>query len=220
MPAVPTPSGGQTFPVPSPALPAKRRQWLAPTLTGVIGLVLGIIIGSMGGSGRSTSGAAPAGSGQATSVTTPRPVASSTPTPTPAAPLFLPFGQKWPYTDGISVAVIPKGAAKASEYSAGAEKSGGEIYTFEVQIINGTKATIDPAIVQSSVTYGAGGLQASRVFDSTNKLGDSFTGMILPGQQQTVIEAYAVPAAEIGNVTMTLTPDFSHAPAIFSGPLS
>jgi len=215
------PSSAQTITVPSPALPAKRRQWLAPTLTGIAGLVLGIIIGSAVGSGSSTSGAAPAaGGGQATSVTTPKLVPSSTPTPAPVAPLFLPFGQQWPYTDKLVVAVIPKGVSKASQYAAGAEKSGGEIYLFEVQIINGTKAAFDPAITQGSVTYGTGGLQAGRVFDSAKNLADSFTGMILPGQQQTVVEAYAVPAAEIGNVTMTFTPDFSHAPAIFSGPLS
>jgi hypothetical protein len=152
-------------------------------------------------------------------VTTPKPVTRSTPTPERVAPLFLPFGQTWPYADGLTVAVIPKGVAKATAYAAGAEASGGEMYLFEVQIINGTKAAFNPILTQASVTYGAGGLQAGRVIDTANNLENSFEGMILPGQQQAVVEAYAVPAAEIGSVTMTFTPDLSHAPAIFSGPL-
>ena len=93
------PSSAQTITVPSPALPAKRRRWLAPTLTGIAGLVLGIIIGSAVGSGSSTSGAAPAaGGGQATSVTTPKLVPSSTPTPAPKAPAVAAIGT--PVRDG------------------------------------------------------------------------------------------------------------------------
>ena len=180
-----------------------------------------LVIAVLALTGCSATGAARSGGGQATPVTTPRVVAVPSPTPTtPAAPLFLPFGQKWPYTDKLVVAVIPKGVSKASQYAAGAEKSNGVMYLFEVQIINGTKAAFDPAITQGAVTYGARGLQAGRVFDSANNLMESFTGMILPDQQQTLVEAYAVPATEIGNVTMTFTPDFSHAPAIFSGALS
>jgi hypothetical protein len=180
-----------------------------------------LVVAVLALAGCSATGAATSGGGQATPVTTPRVAAVPSPTPTtPAAPLFLPFGQQWPYTDKLVVAVIPKGVSKASQYAAGAEKSNGEMYLFEVQIINGTAATFNPTMGDETVTYGAGGQQASRVFDTASNAGESFAGVILPGQQQTVVEAFAVPAAEIGNVTMTFTPDFSHAPAIFSGPLS
>jgi len=82
------PSSARTITVPSPALPAKRRRWLAPTLTGIAGLVLGIIIGSAVGSGSSTSGAAPAAApAPATTVTVAAaPVPAVTVTVAPPAP--------------------------------------------------------------------------------------------------------------------------------------
>lgn len=150
-----------------------------------------------------------------------QPVVASSPTssPTPTAPLFKAFGQRWTYGDdpGIGVIAVPKGAAMTP---ADAAPPGVSVYVFDLQIVNGTTAAFDPSMSDITVTYGAGGVQAQRVADPANGWDNLFTGTILPTQTQTVTEAYAIPAADLGTVTMSFTPDVTkYAKVVWSGPL-
>jgi glucose/arabinose dehydrogenase len=146
-------------------------------------------------------------------------VVTPMPTPTPTVPLFKAFGQRWTYgaDPGIGVVAIPKGAKTAT---ADASPSGAQVYVFDLQISNGTSAALDPTTADVTVTYGATGLQAARVFDPANGWDNQFTGVILPSQMHTVTEAYAIPTADLGNVTMTFTPGVAtYGKVVWSGPL-
>ena len=132
------------------------------------------------------------------------------------------FGETWTYEDGVQITVTPVGPSLATEYAAGGEATGGEIFIFDVVVLNGSDAIFDPTMFMESMQYGAAGMQAERVFDSGNPaVGDSgsFEGKILPQKQQTARMAYAIPAAELGDVTMIVSPSYDHIDAIYTGPL-
>ena len=93
---------------------------------------------------------------------------------------------------------------------------------FDFLLTNGSEAIFDPTMFSESVQYGAAGNQAGSVFDSGNpELGDSwgFEGQILPGKSQTVRKAFAVPHAEVADVTMIVSPSWDHVDAIYTGPI-
>jgi hypothetical protein len=90
---------------------------------------------------------------------------------------------------------------------------------FDVTLTNGTSGLYDPTLLTISTVYGAAGAQASQVFDSAQNLGTPFSGKVLPGKAQTVRMAFAIPPEGLSDVTMTVTPDFSHNDAIFTGGL-
>ena len=157
------------------------------------------------------------------------PVASATKTadtstPSPSATLskdlqdeLAAFGEEWTYKDGIAVKVTYTGPSQAGEYSAGAELTGGQIRLFDVSITNNGEAIFDPAMAYIDVNYGPQGTAAERVFDSGNGISGDFQGKILPGGNQTVTMAYAIPTDAPTDILMTVTPSWDHAEKLFHG---
>ena len=142
---------------------------------------------------------------------------SAAPTPTTDVVSGAKYDSQFIWDDNLAVHVKPVGLAKASATAAGAEATAGDMYLFEISIINGTGKTFDPAMFQADVNYGATGAAAQRVFDSGQGIGDNFQGKILSGKQQTVKFAYAIPADQLADVQMVVSPSFMHTEAIFTG---
>lgn len=142
---------------------------------------------------------------------------SAAPTPVSEVVSGAKYDSQFIWDDNLAVHVKPVGPAKASEYAAGAEATAGSVYLFEISIINGTGETFDPAMFQADVNYGATGTAAQRVFDTANGIGDNFQGKILSGKQQTVKFAYAIPADQLQDVQMVVSPSFMYTEAIFTG---
>lgn len=163
---------------------------------------------------------APAPSSSSAAAQLPAENPAETPTEDPASSDEpLKFGEKSIYSDGLEIVFVPVGLKQASETAAGAEKTNGQMYLFKVTVKNGTAKIMDPGAMYVVATYGAEGLQSSRVFDSASGIGDSFAGKILPGKQQTVEMAFAVPKAELATFQLSATPGFDYDTAIFTGGL-
>lgn len=145
-------------------------------------------------------------------------------TATPAAPAAeetadtsgtASFGTEWKYDDGLTIKVDYAGAGQASGTAAGAEATAGQIRLFDVSVTNGAAEPFDPALLMVDANFGPTGTAAQTVFDSAAGLGDSFQGVILPGNTQTVRMAYAIPTDGPQDVQFVITPDFVHDEAIF-----
>lgn len=148
------------------------------------------------------------------------PQASQAPAPTTAPEAKVAkFGEAFVWSDGMSVKVTPIGAGMATAYAAGAEATNGQIYVFEVEIFNGTDANFDPVLFVSHTNYGSAGTPAQRVFDADQGVSGSFQGVILPGKRQTMKMALAIPADQLGDVVMSVSPGFQYTDEVFSGDL-
>ena len=121
----------------------------------------------------------------------------------------LRFGNPATYEDGISITVSPKGSFTNYE--------GVKAYKFEVTIENGTDKPFDPALAMGSVVYGDNGDVADTTFDSDGGTDFGFTGQILPGKKQTIVEAYIIPEDSLDDVVVTYSPSFDHDDASWVG---
>jgi hypothetical protein len=127
------------------------------------------------------------------------------------------FGETWTYSDGLEVTVASAGPVAVAPDAYGVETTGGEALALEITIKNNTGATFDPSVAMtSSVSYGDAGTTAEQVFDGTYG-GDMFTGAIPAGKSKTVVEAYGIPHAELGDVVVVFAPSFDHEDAVFMG---
>lgn len=119
------------------------------------------------------------------------------------------------YRDGLAVEVMKVRQGKIPDFASGG-KPGKPMTSFTIRIRNGSKAAYDATLVSPSVTYGKDGDQAEGVF--TDKIGGGMRGKILPGKAQTAVWAFAIPTADLGDVTMQVAlGDLEHATAIFTG---
>jgi hypothetical protein len=119
------------------------------------------------------------------------------------------------YQDGLKVEVSKIEHGKIGEYDVGG-KPGGDQTTFTIRITNGSKAAFDATLVSPSATYGEAGTTAETVI--TDKVGAGFTGKILPGKSMSAPWAFAIPANELGEVTMQVElSDLEKDAAIFTG---
>lgn len=109
------------------------------------------------------------------------------------------FKEAVTYKDGLKVEVSAVKHGKIGQYDVGG-KPGGDQTTFTVRITNGSKAPFDATLVVPSVTYGEAGTTAEAVI--TDKIGGGFTGKVLPGKSMSAPWAFAIPANELGDVTM------------------
>jgi hypothetical protein len=119
------------------------------------------------------------------------------------------------YKDGLKVEVSGIKHGKIGQYDVGG-KPGGDQTTFTVRITNGSKAAFDATLAIPSVTYGEAGTAAEVVINDT--AGAGFTGKILPGKSMSAPWAFAIPASELGDVTMQVAvADLDKEAAIFTG---
>ncbi|MEU1279671.1 DUF4352 domain-containing protein [Streptomyces sp. NPDC005805] len=102
------------------------------------------------------------------------------------------------YDDDLTVTVSAPRTYTPSEFAIGHTK-GNKSYQVTVEIDNAGKEKFDASLVIAEARAGADGTTAEQIFDE--KVGQGFSGTILPGKKATVTYAFDVPS---GAKTMTV----------------
>jgi hypothetical protein len=230
-------------PQPSPAVRHTGRNIALVIVALAVGLiVVGVVVAGLSSKSATTKGTA---AGVATPtrspvVSTPAPSqtasalsqaasASSQTASTPAAPssaaapsgtssaVLLGATHGFVYTDGLVVSVLSATKFVPSSDAAGTAP-GDTGVLLQVRITNGTKATFDLSLSQVDLNAGANGDQGQSIDQSgPPDLGLGFSGSIAPGQSATAPFGFDVPTADLPNIGVSVTPDFSHDDATFVG---
>jgi hypothetical protein len=131
-------------------------------------------------------------------------------TPTPTDDGIAKFGETWKYDDGVAMTVSKPQAGVSTESST---NPGAKLTVLTLTITNGGKTPLKP-VGFATVTYGPEGVPAEQVYDSAQGLAENWPQTILPGKKATIKAAFAMPA-DSKDVTLTISPTFEHAEAIF-----
>ena len=116
------------------------------------------------------------------------------------------------WSDGASVRVV-RAAQQVSQGSGPGERAGQPQTVFTVELTNGTSAPLDLTAVVVQATYGPG-TQASPLYDAGTV---DFGGVLAPGAGATAVHSFAIPAGDLGAVTLSVDVDGYRFPAVFSG---
>ncbi|MGY4719070.1 DUF4352 domain-containing protein [Naumannella cuiyingiana] len=108
------------------------------------------------------------------------------------------------YEDGVQLQLASITAGTASESMTGAEGTDGEIVTAVIEVVNDGNRSVNLSNWVVQGYYGEADVGAQLVGDSEGAVGDSFEGAVGPGQTVTGAFAFAVPASELGNVTVAV----------------
>lgn len=140
-----------------------------------------------------------------------------TPNPTVVAPASQ-FSQPVTYSDGVRLRVVK--AAKDIEEGHGAGTfAGRELVVLDLEIVNGTPKgmTLDQVVV--TAFYGKDRQLAPTVYAPNVSFKD-FGGSLAAGKSAPARYAFAIPAHELGAVTLVIDFDGVHASTVFTGKVS
>lgn len=122
------------------------------------------------------------------------------------------------FDDGVSLEVAFTLADKAKETDTGAEGTNGEIVVVVLKLSNESEEEYDASDALVTATYGAEDKEAEIIVDETGELATGFAGVIATGEEQNAQLGFAIPAAESGDITITVDlNDAVHDPVSFSG---
>ncbi len=148
--------------------------------------------------------------------TTPQPDLTSAPT-TPPAGEEIALDRSADFGDGLVIEVDNVRAGAAGSEISGAEGTDGSIVTADIVVANDTGSDFpaDAAVIQG---YYRGNVGAVLVSDSSGILGLGFAEAIPSGEQHRTAVGFAVPAPDVGDVTIVVDPrDGVHDPVQFRG---
>lgn len=106
------------------------------------------------------------------------------------------------YDDGLEITVGNAAAYTPDAYAAGHTK-GNRAYKVSVIVENKTEEKFDAVLVSVDARAGEDGVSAEQIFDG--KVGEGFTGTVLPGKKVTVQFAFDTPA-DARNLTVEVSP--------------
>ncbi|TXR95885.1 DUF4352 domain-containing protein [Streptomyces sp. col6] len=118
----------------------------------------------------------------------------------------LEAGDSAVYDDDVTVTVGDATKYSATEYAAGHTK-GNKAYQVAVVIENAGKEKFDSTLVTVEARAGKDGVDAEQIFD--DKVGEGFSGTVLPGKKVTVLYAFDAPA-DAKNLTVEVSPGFTY----------
>ncbi|MBT2398410.1 DUF4190 domain-containing protein [Streptomyces sp. ISL-100] len=118
----------------------------------------------------------------------------------------LAAGDSAVYDDKLTVTASAPEAYSPGEYAVGHTK-GNKAYKVTVVINNAGKEKFDAALVTAEARAGKDGVKAEQIFDE--KVGEVFTGTLMPGKKATVVYAFDTPA-DAKNLVVEISPDFTH----------
>ena len=122
------------------------------------------------------------------------------------------------FDDGLSLEVAFTLADKAKDTDKGAEGTNGEIVVVVLKLSNESEEEYDPSDALVTATYGPKDTEAEIIVDETGELTAGFSGVIATGSEQNAQLGFAIPAAESGDITITVDlNDAVHDPVSFSG---
>lgn len=118
----------------------------------------------------------------------------------------LEAGDSAVYDDDLTVTVGDATSYSASSFAAGHTK-GNKAYRVAVVIENAGKDKFDSALVSVEARAGKDGVDAEQIFD--DKVGEGFSGTVLPGKKVTVLYAFDAPA-DAKSLTVEVNPGFTY----------
>ncbi len=118
----------------------------------------------------------------------------------------LEAGDSAVYDDDLTITVGDASAYTPDPYAAGHTK-GNKAYRVAVVIENAGKAKFDAALVTVGARAGKDGVDAEQIFDG--KVGEGFSGTVLPGRKVTVLYAFDAPAGA-KDLTVEVGPGFTY----------
>jgi Domain of unknown function (DUF4352) len=127
----------------------------------------------------------------------------------------VPFADRVTYSDS-TVLTIVKATKKVESGNGPGVFAGREFVKFDLELTNGSAQPIDLNSVVVTTFYGGDKQLAAPVYTPSAETVD-FSGQLAPGQKATASYGYAVPVAELGNVTMVIDFDAVHSSATFTG---
>lgn len=142
------------------------------------------------------------------------PAGQATTDQAPSAPGVTSIGQ-WAKTEGgVEFRVSKLARATIPEYAAGG-RVGNPAVVVTVEVKNGSNQRLDLSLMNVSVRLGQGGREAESVY--TDSYG-SPTGTLAPGRTSTHKRMFAAETkAELGVVSVEVSPGFDYNSAIFEG---
>ncbi|MGW3776317.1 DUF4190 domain-containing protein [Streptomyces sp. NPDC005091] len=124
----------------------------------------------------------------------------------PDAGKALEAGDSAVYDDDLTVTVGDATSYTPDSFAAGHTK-GNKAYRIAVVIENAGKEKFDSALVNVEARAGKDGVNAEQIFDG--KVGEGFSGTVLPGKKVTVQFAFDAPA-DAKNLTVEVNPGFTY----------
>ncbi|WP_406420247.1 DUF4352 domain-containing protein [Streptomyces sp. NBC_00873] len=118
----------------------------------------------------------------------------------------LEAGDSAVYDDDVTVTVGDATSYTPDAYAAGHTK-GNKAYRIAVVIENAGKEKFDAALVNVEARAGKDGVDAEQIFDG--KVGEGFSGTVLPGKKVTVQFAFDAPV-DAKNLTVEVNPGFTY----------
>ncbi|MEU9089902.1 DUF4190 domain-containing protein [Streptomyces sp. NPDC048428] len=118
----------------------------------------------------------------------------------------LEAGDSAVYDDDVTVTVGDATSYSAGSFAAGHTK-GNKAYRVAVVIENAGKEKFDSTLVSVEARAGQDGVDAEQIFDG--KVGEGFSGTVLPGKKVTVLYAFDAPA-DAKNLTVEVNPGFTY----------
>ncbi|MET7858333.1 DUF4190 domain-containing protein [Streptomyces sp. NPDC005318] len=119
----------------------------------------------------------------------------------------LEAGDSAVYDDDLTVTVGDATSYTPDSFASGHTK-GNRAYRIAVVIENAGKEKFDAALVNVEARAGKDGVSAEQIFDG--KVGEGFSGTVLPGKKVTVQFAFDAPA-DAKNLTVEVNPGFTYA---------
>ena len=123
------------------------------------------------------------------------------------------FASTASWSDGATIRVAQAHQQVTSGTGPG-ELAGQPQTVFSLELVNGTTKPLDLNTVVVQATYGSGPTQASPIYDQQSS---DFGGTLAPGDTATAVYSFAIPADQLGKVTLTVDVDGYRFPAVFSG---
>ncbi|MGW5275370.1 DUF4190 domain-containing protein [Streptomyces sp. NPDC004044] len=124
----------------------------------------------------------------------------------PDAGKALEAGDSAVYDDDLTVTVGDATSYTPDSFAAGHTK-GNKAYRIAVVIENAGKEKFDSTLVNVEARAGKDGVNAEQIFDG--KVGEGFSGTVLPGKKVTVQFAFDAPA-DAKNLTVEVNPGFTY----------
>ncbi|MGW2561367.1 DUF4190 domain-containing protein [Streptomyces sp. NPDC001514] len=115
------------------------------------------------------------------------------------------------YDDELTVTVSAPKPYTPSEFAIGHTK-GNKAYKVTVVIENAGKEKFDAALVTAEARAGKDGVKAEEIYDG--KVGEPFTGTVLPGKKITATWAFDAPA-DAKNLTIEISPGFEYNASVW-----
>ena len=123
-----------------------------------------------------------------------------------------PFKDAVEYPDGVRLRVTDVRQGRVTDKGPGVVR--GPVTSFDLELSNGSDASLDLTQVVATAVYGSPRRLSSPVYLEE---GQDFRGVVKPGGTAKAVYGFSIPEADLGKVTLLLDFDATHSAAKFAG---